>query len=109
MGFLIEALDGDRKRRSISLICHHFSAEVDPSLAQAAVDFLRRTKLANRSKKAMAGWRHGAIWRYLRRINHSPSNLQAHEPGKGALRVGRRRLGKARSARASTVTWRLLQ
>jgi ATP-dependent DNA helicase RecQ len=78
MGFLIEALDGDAsgvQKPNLPPI----SAEVDPALAQAAVDFLRRTSLPIEPRKK---WPVGGMAQFgISGASKIPPNLQA-QPGK---------------------------
>lgn len=78
MGFLIEALDGDAswvQKPNLPPL----SSEVDPALAQAAVDFLRRTSLPIEPRKK---WPVGGMAQFgVSGASNIPPNLQA-QPGK---------------------------
>jgi ATP-dependent DNA helicase RecQ len=76
MGFLIEALDGDASGVQKPNL-PPLSAEVDPALAQAAVDFLRRTSLPIDPRKK---WPIGGMPIYgIRSNTQIPGNLQANQ------------------------------
>ena len=78
MGFLIEALDGDANGVQKPNL-PPLSAEVDPALAQAAVDFLRRTSLPIDPRKQ---WPVGGMAQFgISGASKIPPNLQA-QPGK---------------------------
>lgn len=78
MGFLIEALDGDASGVQKPNL-PPLSAEVDPALAQAAVDFLRRTSLPIDPRKQ---WPVGGMAQFgISGASKIPPNLQA-QPGK---------------------------
>jgi len=78
MGFLIEALDGDASGVQKPNL-PPLSAEVDPALAQAAVDFLRRTSLPIDPRKQ---WPVGGMAQFgIAGASKIPIDLQA-QPGK---------------------------
>jgi ATP-dependent DNA helicase RecQ len=78
MGFLIEALDGDASGVQKPNL-PPLSAEVDAALAQAAVDFLRRTSLPIDPRKK---WPVGGMAQIgVSGASNIPPNLQA-QPGK---------------------------
>lgn len=76
MRFLIEALDGDASGVQKPNL-PPLSAEIDPTLAQAAVEFLRRTSLPIEPRKK---WPIGGMPIYgLRSNTQIPGNLQANQ------------------------------
>lgn len=78
MGFLIEALDGDASGVQKPNL-PPLSSEVDPALAQAAVDFLRRTSLPIEPRKK---WPVGGMAQFgVSGASNIPPNRQA-QPGK---------------------------